>query len=87
MKEDSELPPRFRSDAIKHEVLMKQQKLEKLKKELVKVSEDNTDKIGLKKAKNIKLKLDYLRNKFEEVLNFQETLRFMLGRDLKNLNK
>lgn len=58
-----------------------------LQKEFVKVSDDGVDRPGLKKIRKIHQKLELVKTKYEEVLAFQETLRYMLDRDLKSVMK
>ncbi|CAI2359355.1 unnamed protein product [Moneuplotes crassus] len=84
-EQDGELPPKLRRDAIKFDLLHKQQKLERLNRELVKITTDHTDYEGLKKIEHTNLKLDYLSAKYDEVQCFKETLRYMLERDLQIL--
>lgn len=50
-------------------------------------NEEETNTKGTKKVRNIQQKLDFVASKYGEVQNFQETLKYMLDRDLKSLNK
>ena len=87
MERDARLPPNYRSDALKHSLKKKEDKLKKLNKELVKISIDHTDKEGLKKVKMLNSKLEFLTEKYEGALVFQETLKYMLDRDLRSFIK
>jgi hypothetical protein len=92
LQNDEKLPPKFRSDAVKFQLEQKKIRLEALKEEHEKMmkatsNEEETNTKGTKKVRNIQQKLDFVASKYGEVQNFQETLKYMLDRDLKSLNK
>lgn len=44
-------------------------------------------KTEVKKLKNVKMKLDVVDEKFQQILIYQMTLRYMIDRDLKSMLK
>ena len=87
VQNDAELAPKFRLDGLKFELYQKQETLKRLNRELVVVSQDTVDHEGVKRANNLKQKLEILREKYDNVEGYQETLRYIMDRDLKSLLK
>lgn len=92
LQNDEKLPPKFRSDAVKFQLDQKKLRIQALNNELDKImkansGEESVSKQGSKKIRNIQQKLEFVASKYDEVQNFQETLKYMLDRDLKTLTQ
>ena len=73
------------SNTHKFVQIRKKKLLEDLKCELEVVKTKSIDKDGIRQSKQLNKKLDFVDEKYGEAMVFQETLKYMLNRDLKGI--
>lgn len=69
------------SNKYRYDLLKKQEYLEDLERELVIIMDKQVDEAGLQRIQTLNAKLQFVSEKHNEALMFQETLKYMLDRD------